>query len=33
MTEILCTDLELLGSKKENEPVEQFKSGEEEVPF
>lgn len=33
MTEIWCTDLELLGSKKENEPVEQFKSGEEEVPF
>lgn len=33
MTEIWCTDLELLGAKKENEPVEQFKSGEEEVPF
>lgn len=32
-TEIWCTDLELLGSKKESEPVEQFKSGEEEVPF
>lgn len=32
-TEIWCTDLELLGSKKDSEPVEQFKSSEEEAPF
>ncbi len=32
-TEIWCTDMELLGSKKDNESVEQYKSSEEEVPF
>ncbi len=32
-TEIWCTDLELLGSKKETESVEQYKSSEEELPF
>lgn len=32
-TEIWCDSLELLGSKKESEPVEQFKSGEEDLPF
>lgn len=32
-TEIYCTDLELLGSKKESEPVQQYKSSEDEAPF
>lgn len=32
-TDIRCTDLELLGSKKESEQVQQYKSNEEEIPF
>jgi len=32
-TDIRCTDLELLGSKKESEAVPQYKSNEEEIPF
>lgn len=32
-TDIRCSDLELLGSKKESEPVQQYKSNEEDIPF
>jgi single-strand DNA-binding protein len=32
-TDIRCTDLELLGSKKESEAVPQYKSNEEDIPF
>lgn len=32
-TDIRCTDLELLGSKKESEQVQQYKSNEEDIPF
>lgn len=32
-TEIWCSDLELLGSKKDSDPLEQFISSEEDAPF